>query len=258
MLLYTAPSDRETLEKMKKKLDIIFEDEHLIIVAKPPHILAIPDRHEVEKPNVLTMLRKQFGEVFTVHRIDKETSGIMIFARNELAHRDLSMQFQNREVKKVYTALIDGTPSKKTGIIEAPLLNNLASSGKVVVNKTGKVCETHYEIIEQFRDYAVAEFDLKTGRTHQIRAHSLHIGHPLMTDKIYGKREEFMLSSVKRKKYSAGKDQVERALLNRSSLHASHLTFVHPVTKEELSFTAELPKDMRATVAQLRKWNAVK
>ena len=243
---------------MKKKLDIIFEDEQLIVVAKPPHILAIPDRHEVEKPNVLAMLRKQFGEVFTVHRIDKETSGVMVFGRNELVHRDLSMQFQNREVKKVYTALVDGTLTKKTGIIDAPLLNNLASSGKVVINKSGKPSETHYEVVEQFRDYALVEFDLKTGRTHQIRAHALHIGHPLMTDKIYGKREEFMLSSVKRKKYSAGKNQVERALLSRSSLHASHLTFVHPVTKEKVSFTAELPKDMRATVAQLRKWNGVK
>ncbi|MGK0365096.1 MAG: 23S rRNA pseudouridine1911/1915/1917 synthase [Saprospiraceae bacterium] len=243
---------------MKKKLDIIFEDEHLIIVAKPQHILAIPDRHEVEKPNVLSMLRKQFGDIFTVHRIDKETSGVMVFARNEFTHKELSLQFQNREVKKVYTALVDGTLLKQTGIIEAPLLNNLASSGKVVVNKAGKACETHYEVIEQFRDYAIVEFDLKTGRTHQIRAHSLHIGHPLMTDKIYGKREEFMLSSVKRKKYSAGKNQVERALLNRSSLHASHLTFTHPHTKETVSFTAELPKDLRATVTQLRKWNAVR
>jgi len=243
---------------MKKKLDIIFEDEHLLVVAKPPHILAIPDRHEAKKPNVLTMLRKQFGEVFTVHRIDKETSGIMVFARNEATHKDLSLQFQNREVKKVYTALVDGTVLRQTGIIDAPLLNNLASSGKVVVNRSGKPSETHYEVIEQFRDYALVEFDLKTGRTHQIRAHALHIGHPLMTDKIYGKREEFMLSSVKRKKYSAGKNKVERALMNRSSLHASHLTFTHPQTKERLSFTAELPKDMRATTAQLRKWNAVK
>ena len=240
---------------MKKKLDIIFEDAHLIIVAKPPHVLAIPDRHEVEKPNVLTMLRKQFGEVFTVHRIDKETSGVMVFARNEFTHKELSLQFQNRHVKKVYTALVDGTMTNQTGVIDAPLLNNLASSGKVVVNRSGKPCETHYEVIEQFRDYALVEFDLKTGRTHQIRAHALHIGHPLMTDKIYGKREEFMLSSVKRKKYSAGKNQVERPLLSRSSLHASHLTFMHPDTKKVVSFTAELPKDMRATVAQLRKWN---
>ncbi len=242
---------------MKTKPTLIHAAPDFLIVAKPPRFLAIPDRYEVTKPNVQAWLQRQYDEVFTVHRIDKETSGIMVFARNEEAHRDLSQQFQNREVTKIYTALCDGTFQNETGIIDAPLLNNLASSGKVVVNRSGKPSVTHYRVVEQFRDYALVEFDLKTGRTHQIRAHALHIGHPLMTDKIYGKREEFMLSSVKKKKYSAGKNQEERPLLSRSALHASHLTFKHPQTGEAVSFTAELPKDLRATVNQLRKWNKV-
>lgn len=239
----------------KQKIEIIHEDADIVVINKPPHMLAIPDRYETEKPNVLTFLRKKYGDIYTVHRIDKETSGILIFARNELTHKDLSQQFQDRTVVKIYQALVEGTPRATQGIINAPLLNNLSSSGKVVVHRSGKPSETHYQVSEQFRDYALLEFDLKTGRTHQIRVHASHLGVPLMTDKIYGKQAEFFLSTVKKKKYSAGKNTEERPLLSRSSLHAYSLTLRHPVQNKIMTFEAELPKDMRATLAQLRKWN---
>ena len=242
---------------MKIKPDIIHEDESFVIVNKPPRYLAIPDRYEVTKPNVADFLKRKYDEILTVHRIDKETSGIMVFARNEAAHRELSRQFQERTVTKIYAALCDGVFKEKTGIIDAPLLNNLASSGKVVVNRSGKPSVTHYEAVEQFRDFALVEFDLKTGRTHQIRAHALHIGHPLMTDAIYGRREEFMLSEIMGKRYKSGKNHTERSLLSRSALHAARLTFRHPTSGETVTFSADLPKDMRAVVAQLRKQNAV-
>lgn len=244
---------------MKKlKPEIVHEDADIVVVNKPPHMLSIPDRYEPEKENLMTWLSNKYGEIFTVHRLDKETSGILVFARNEQAHKDLSRQFQARTVTKIYSALTEGTWVHNSGVIDAPLLNNLSSSGKVVVHqRMGKASETHYYVVEQFRDYAMVAFDLKTGRTHQIRVHTLHAGHPLITDPIYGKRAEFFLSSVKKKKYSAGKYKEERPLLSRSALHAQSLTFQHPGSREEVNFSAELPKDMRATLAQLRKWNKV-
>lgn len=233
---------------------IIHEDTDLIIVNKPPFILTIPDRYDPTKPNLLTQLRRKYEQVFTVHRLDKETSGIICFARNEAAHRHLSQQFEARTVKKVYYALVEGQPSEPTGIINKPIAKSLTQNGKMVISDRGKPSETHYKVAETFKHYSLLEAEIKTGRTHQIRVHLESIGLPLMIDEIYGRKSAFYVSEIKLKRYNLGRGKEERPLMSRSSLHAHYLELEHPTSGERMTFQATLPKDFGAVVKQLRKW----
>lgn len=239
---------------MKLKHEIIHQDEDLIIVNKPPFMLAIPDRYDPLKANLKTILRKKFEEVYTVHRIDKETSGIMCFARNEVAHKHLSQQFENRHTEKIYHALVEGVLHEKEGIIDKAIAASKTQIGKMVINDRGKESVTHYKVLEEFKHYSLVEADIKTGRTHQIRVHFESIGYPLMIDSIYGRKEEFNLSDIKLRRYNLKKGTEERPLMTRSTLHAYSLSLDHPTTGERLKFTANLPKDFRAVLNQLRKW----
>ena len=238
-----------------KKPQLLHHDQDLLIVSKPPFYLSLPDRFDATKPNLLSFLKNAYGDVFPVHRLDKETSGVICFARNEQAHKALNQQFQDRTVQKKYWVLLDGIVHPTEGNIEKPIAPHPAKSGKMMVSNKGKASLTHYRVIEQFRHFALVEADIKTGRTHQIRVHFESLGYPLMVDKLYGIRPAFFLSQIKRKKYKLSKDQEERPLLTRSSLHAHQLTITHPTTKESITFTASLPKDFHAVLKQLQKWD---
>ena len=224
------------------------------MVNKAPHVLSIPDRYSPDKPNLYHLLCNRLEKVFIVHRLDKETSGILVFAKNEEAHRILSGQFNERTVEKIYLALVEGQVHQNEGVIDKPIGRHPSLPGKMIVTKSGKSSITHYRVIEQFKKYTLAEANIKTGRTHQIRVHFQSIGYPLAVDAVYGRKDAFLLSDVKLGKYSIGKDQDERPLMSRSSLHAGRLTFDHPRTGERLSFEAPLPKDFAAVLQQLRKW----
>lgn len=239
---------------MKQKIEIIHEDDDLIVVNKPPLLLAIPDRYAPDKENLQDYLNKKFDKSFIVHRIDKDTSGLIVFAMNEKAHAHLSQQFENREVTKIYLALVSGKLNQESGIIDKPIAHSQGSLHKMVINKRGKKSVTHYKVIEQFKNYSLVEVDLKTGRTHQIRVHFESIGFPLAIDSIYGRNTEFLLSAIKRKKFRLGKNQEERPLMTRQTLHASELIIKHPTTSQIMTFKADLPKDFRAVLSQLRKW----
>lgn len=239
---------------MKKKIEILYQDEDIIIVNKPAPLLSISDRYDPSKYNLQEYLNKNFGQVFVVHRIDKETSGVMVFAKNEQAHANLSQQFENRKVQKIYLALVSGRMSQESGIIDKPIAHSQSGVHKMVIANKGKRSITHFKVLEYFKSYSLLEVDLKTGRTHQIRVHFNAIGYPLAIDKLYAKKTEFFLSDVKRKKYRIGKDQEERPLMTRHSLHSRSLSFEHPTTKEKMTFIADLPKDFRAVLSQLRKW----
>lgn len=239
---------------MKLKPTIVFEDEDIIIVNKPAHFLSIPDRFKRDLPNVSEWLKRQREEVFTVHRLDKETSGILCFAKNSDAHKHLSQQFQERTAEKIYWALLDETPYQEEGEINQPIAESMTNRGKMLVTRRGKPSLTKYRIIEKFNNFSLAEANIKTGRTHQIRVHFQFIGHPLAIDKVYGKRDAFYLSEVKRKKYSKGKDQEERPLMSRTTLHAYRLELTHPKSGERLTFEAEPPKDFAVVLKQLRRW----
>ena len=240
---------------LKQQVAILHEDEDLVIVNKPAKYLSIPDRHDETKPNVLGFLNNKYGKVFTVHRLDKETSGILCFAKNAEAHKALSKQFQERTVEKIYYALVDGILTPTEGEINQGIAPHPGKPGKMMVSNKGKKSLTTYKVTEQFRNFALVEANIKTGRTHQIRVHFEAIGFPLAIDALYGTRTEFLLSEVKLKKYKLGKDQEERPLMSRTTLHAYRLEIDQPTTQKRLIIEAPLPKDFAAIVKQLQKWN---
>ncbi len=237
------------------KLDILFQDDHLIVLNKPANVLSVPDRYNPDIPNLTRMLGQQFGDpIIAVHRLDKPTSGAIVFARTAEAHKELNRQFQDREVDKVYHAIVDGQPPLDEEVeIDEPIASNPGQTGKMMVSNRGKYALSIFKTMETFgHQFSLLGVQIFTGRTHQIRVHLAYAGFPLMVDPFYGKREEFKLSEIKRR-FNLRKDSEERALLSRVPLHASKLAFDHPETGERLSFEAPMPKDMRATLNQLRK-----
>ena len=239
----------------KNKLDLIHVDEHLILVNKPANVLSVPDRFVAEIPNLYHQLKLQYGEIFIVHRLDKATSGIICFARNEAAHKSLNQQFEARTTRKIYHALLEGVLHQKSGSVDKPLAESKARAGKMIIANRGKESLTHYKVLEEFDHYTLVECEIKTGRMHQIRVHMESIGHPLAVDPLYGRRDALFLSDFKRKKFRMGKNQEERPLLMRTPLHAKKLQLDHPETGVEIEFEAELHKDFRAILQQLRKWD---
>lgn len=237
----------------KVQPEIIFEDDDIIIVNKPPFYLTIPDRFAPEKKNLYGWLTEKFGKIFIVHRLDKETSGILMFAKNGTAHRTMSMRFEDRKVTKIYQTLLDGVVHLDEGTIEKPIA--MHKNGKrMLINRRGKMSITDYKVLKRYKNFTLVDAHIRTGRMHQIRIHFESIGYPLAVDAIYGRREGFLLSEIKRKKYKSGKDHEERPLISRVILHARKLEFKHPTTNETMTFEAELPKDFRAVVNQLDKW----
>jgi len=235
------------------KIITVFEDDDLIILSKPAHVLSVPDRYDVNIPNLYHYLKRKHEKVFIVHRLDGETSGIICFAKNEAAHKHLSKQFQERSVRKVYCALIDGKPMDAEGTIDLPIAEVSSRRGQMRIDKgKGKQALTTYKVTKQFRHFAVVEVQIHTGRTHQIRVHFQAIGHPLAVDKTYGQRDAFYLSEVKRY-YKLKKFEEERPIINRVSLHAHQLFLIHPTTSETVHFTAPLPKDLAVAIKQLEK-----
>lgn len=230
---------------------IIFEDDNFIAINKAAGLLSIPDRMQSEV-SLKDMLLAKYGTIFTVHRLDKDTSGIILFAKNETTHKFLSQAFEERRVEKYYQGIVHGLPAEKKGTIDAPISEHLLQKGLMVIHRNGKPSVTDYEVIEAYKSFSLLQFQLHTGRTHQIRVHCKNIGHPLACDDLYGDGKPVLLSSLK-KKYKLGKhDEEERPMLNRLALHSYCLKFTDEHGKA-FNLTAELPKDMRALLQQLKK-----
>lgn len=240
---------------MSIRPDILFEDEHQLIVNKPAGLLSIPDRHVPEKPNLLDWLQQRYGSILTVHRLDKETSGVLCYARHAEAHRHLSLQFEHGQVRKCYLALLDGLLREKQGIIDRPIAPHPTRAGRMIVSKQGKAAVTHFRLLESFQRFTLVEADIKTGRTHQIRVHFQALGFPLAVDEFYGPRPALYLSEIKGRGYQLGKNKEERPLLGRLSLHAQQLSITPFGQAEIQTFVAEPAKDLSVTLKQLRKWN---
>ena len=235
------------------KPDILFEDDSIVVVSKPAGMLTIPDRFDKDFPNVRTYLIQLYQEIFTVHRLDRDTSGVLVFAKHAEAHKLLSMQFEHQQVQKTYMAIVRGIVSKDDQEIDIPLIPDTRKRGLMRPSARGKESFTTIHVVQRFRMATLLECQPRTGRLHQIRVHLSAIGYPLLVDPDYGSSSEFKLSTIK-KKYNVGKDQEERPLLIRTPLHSSKLEITHPITLERMTFTAELPKDMSATINVLQKY----
>ncbi len=235
---------------------ILYDDKDVIIVNKPPGIPSIPDRWQ-NPENMTDLLNRIFEEVFVVHRIDKPTSGVMIFAKNAATHRSLSMAFEKREIQKKYWLLVQGNPYRTEDVIDIPLMRISSGSFLMKPSSKGKKALTKYKVLESFRPCSLIEAEILTGRTHQIRAHFKAIGHPLLIDEEYGNNQAVFVSEWKGRKYKLAKGE-EQPIMSRLSLHARQITFRHPSTNTSMTFDAPLPKDMKAVINQLRKWAPLK
>lgn len=236
---------------LNKQLYTVFENEDFVVLDKPAGMLSIPDRTQSEA-SLKDLLINKYGSIFTVHRLDKETSGIILFAKNETAHHYFSGQFENRNVEKYYLGLVHGVPSPSAGTIDASIAEHPVIKGKMIVHKKGKASLTDYELLEAFGKYSLVKFRIHTGRTHQVRVHAKNMGHPIVCDPLYGDGQPLFLSAIKRKYKLSRLEDEERPLLSRVALHSYELKFTD-MGKKKFDLVAELPKDMRAPLQQLRK-----
>lgn len=220
-------------------MDILHIDEHLIVLNKPAGLPVLPDGWEKDAPYLVKMLEEQYGKIFIVHRLDKITSGVMVFARDAETHRALNMQFEKHEAQKIYHAIVEGNPKWDEKVTKFPLHANVGHKHRTIVDdKHGKPSETRFRILKRYQPYP--EFDggstlveamPMTGRTHQIRVHASALGHPLLADVLYGAEET--------------------KLTARPALHAYSLTFTHPATNAQVTFKAEHPRDFATTLKLL-------
>ncbi|HEX5555945.1 MAG TPA: RluA family pseudouridine synthase [Chitinophagaceae bacterium] len=237
---------------MQLTKQILFEDEDFIVINKPAGLLSIPDRHNDKLASLSGLLEQRFGKIFIVHRLDKDTSGTIVFAKNEATHQFLSGQFQQQKTTKIYWGLATGRIFEKEGTIEAPIYESSVKRGKMLTGKKGKPARTTFEVLESFSLYTLLKLRIFTGRTHQIRVHLQSIGHPVAMDEVYGNGSPFYLSLIKRK-YRIGKFQEEeKPLMSRMALHALSLSF-DDKKGQRLTFEAPLPRDFQAVLHQLRK-----
>lgn len=235
-------------------IETVLEDDDIIVLNKPSGLLVLPDRYDAEIPNLQTLLREKYGRIFILHRIDKATSGLIVFAKTEESHKFLSLQFESHETKKVYLAICVGESTEGHGTIELPISEDLRVKGRMRIDsRDGKESVTTYKVIERFAGYTYVEARPVTGRTHQIRIHLSSIGLPILGDRKYGGGEGLYLSTIKPSYRSNGE---ERPLLSRAALHAAEISIIHPISRQQQTFEAPLPKDMRIVLNYLRKFRA--
>ena len=233
-----------------KQLDIILENTEFIAINKPAGLFSVPDRFGKEI-SLKQILEEKFGKVFIVHRLDKETSGVILFAKNAVAHKALSEMFEHRKIEKYYLGLVNGSLLYATGEIDAAIAEHPFKKGEMTTVTKGKACLTTYELLQDFKIFSWVKFRIHTGRTHQIRVHCKHIGHSIVCDELYGDAKPVLLSSIK-KKYKLSKSEFdETPILARLGLHAHQLIFEW--NEKKIDLIAEPPKDLRALLTQLEK-----
>lgn len=229
----------------------LFENDDFIVLNKPSGLLSIPDR-EGKDLSLKRLLANKYENIFTIHRIDRDTSGVILFAKTEESHRYLSIAFEDRSVDKIYQGIVHGSINESHKVIELPIMEHPVKKGKMIVHRNGKNSITEFDVLHNYGKFTHMQFRILTGRTHQIRVHMSDYGHPIVCDALYGDATPVLLSSLK-KKFNLGKDVLEeRPIMGRLALHAYQLKFTDQHGHSH-QFTAELPKDMRAFLSQLGK-----
>ena len=235
----------------KQSIQIAFENEAFVAINKPAGMLSIPDRAQSEK-SLKEFLIEKYGQIFTVHRLDKDTSGLIVFAKTEATHKFFSMLFEERKIEKYYMGVVLGMPSTTSGLIDAPISEHPVNKGMMTIHRNGKASSTGYEVLEAHKQFSLVSFQLHTGRTHQIRVHCKNWGHPLACDDMYGDGKPVLLSSFKKKFKLSKHDEEERPMISRLALHSYKLIFDDEHgTHHEIS--TEMPKEFRALMKQLSK-----
>lgn len=232
-------------------LTIAFEDPHLLVVDKPAGLVVHPAAGNLDGTLVNALLHHCGGSLSgiggvarpgIVHRIDKDTSGLLVVAKTDVAHEGLSRQFAAHSIDRRYLAIVSGIPKASEGTVDAPLARSSANRKKIAIVKEGrgKRAVTHWKRLDVLRNAALVECSLETGRTHQVRVHMASLGHPLLGDPVYGGGGK------------AHRDLLKQLGFSRQALHAARLGFTHPVTKHRLSFSSGMPADMQELFTHLR------
>lgn len=239
-----------------KGISIIFENDDFIAVDKHSGLLTIPDRHDDTQLSLYKILSGRYEKIFIVHRLDRDTSGLLLFAKNEATHKYLSQLFEKRNIEKNYLGIIRGSLPEKNGLINEPIAEHAFQKGIMAINKKGKPSLTEYKVLEDYGIYSLVNFTIQSGRTHQIRVHMKFAGHPIACDPIYGDEKPILLSSFKKKYKLSQHEEEERPILSRLALHSFKLNFKDNKGIEH-SLESPLPKDMKATLQQLKKIRGV-
>lgn len=212
-------------------MNILYEDSHLLVVDKPAGLPVLPDGWEPDSPYLVKMLEEKYDKIWIVHRLDKVTSGVIVFARDAKTHRTLNLQFEQHEAEKIYHAVVEGNPKWEEKVTRFPLRANVGHKHRTIVDdRHGKPSETRFRLLEQYQAAAWVEASPRTGRTHQIRVHAAALGHPLVGDILYG--------------------APETKLIARPALHAFSLTI--DLNGVKIKFSAPPPDDFRATLERLK------
>lgn len=255
----SSPATQEFWE-----IPVLFEDDSLLAISKPPGMLTSPDRYDPERPNLMKLLHSGIAEgkpwakqrglsyLANAHRLDFDTSGVILLAKTKPALVALANLFGCEKPVKIYVAILPGTPPEPKWEVDAPIAPFPGRPGHMRVDpKNGKKSRTAFEVREQFRGYTLVQCRPFTGRTHQIRVHLKHWGLPICGDRVYGGRP-LLLSELK-DEYRLKPGKVERPLIATTALHAEELTVPHPITGAEVKITAPWPKDFAVAVKNLRR-----
>jgi RluA family pseudouridine synthase len=229
----------DNFENYTQKVEILYSDSALLVVNKPANLSVLPDGWEPDAPYLVQTLKKKYPELMVVHRLDKVTSGVMVFALTPEAHRALSIQFDKQsrkpsvgEAQKVYHAVCVGVPPWDEHTARHKLRINVGHSHRTVVDHAkGKPAETAFKVLKRYKNYGLLEAVPATGRTHQIRVHAYALGYPLLGDTLYS--------------------APETDLIERPALHALSLAFIHPVSGEQMTFEAPYPNDFKQALRRL-------
>jgi RluA family pseudouridine synthase len=215
---------------------VLFSDEQVLAINKPSGLLTLPHGYDPTQPHVKSVLEPTWGTLWIVHRLDRATSGILLLARSKEAHKELNNQFQEGQVKKIYHALVVGSPPWEEVRVDLPLRPDGDRKHRTIVDHTsGKASLTHFRVLRRFSALSLLESRPETGRTHQIRAHLKALKHPIVSDSLYGER-----------------DHPSHVLLPRLGLHALSISLSHPASEEKLNLEAPYHEDFQQALSKAR------